>query len=331
MTSVLFGVLSFRNLTPLCQSTKFPLGFSNLVQLLKVEMFTFRNLELVELISFLLEKIPMNTFLFSNLPMKNLEAQTTQKKQTNFVPMLPWGTGAHREVAAYRIGAFAGVPETYFIETEFKGVLKKGSLQKFIPNGGDCSEFGANKFSVDSVHRLGVLDISILNMDRNDENLLVLKTDGDWKLIPIDHTYCFPNRIDSYFNWQFWPQSKKPFSVETLAYISSINVITNTEMLIDIGIDEASVRNVLVSTLLLQKAATKGFNLFQIASMVSGKENDLVRIITMGKENEAEYYRGKQRYPLSTQLQKWTLFKNISENFIEDLLEKKCNFLINVD
>jgi len=168
-------------------------------------------------------------------------------------------------------------------------------------------------------------------MDRNDENLLVLKTDGDWKLIPIDHTYCFPDRIDSYFNWQFWPQSKKPFSDETLAYISSINVISNSEILIDIGIDEVSVRNVLVSTLLLQKAAAKGFNLFQIASMVSGKENDLVHIITKAKENEAEYYRGKQRYPLSTQLLKLSFFKNITESVIEDFFSKKCNLLIHVD
>jgi hypothetical protein len=67
--------------------------------------------------------------------------------------------------------------------------VKKGSLQKFVVNDGDCSEFGANKFSIESVHRLGIFDIMILNMDRNDENLLVQKSDGDWKLVPIDHTY----------------------------------------------------------------------------------------------------------------------------------------------
>lgn len=31
--------------------------------------------------------------------------------------MLPWGNGAYREVAAYKLGAhFVDVPETYFVE-----------------------------------------------------------------------------------------------------------------------------------------------------------------------------------------------------------------------
>jgi hypothetical protein len=42
-----------------------------------------------------------------------------QLQQSNFVPMLPWGGGARREVAAYKIGgALADVPETYYIECE---------------------------------------------------------------------------------------------------------------------------------------------------------------------------------------------------------------------
>jgi len=92
-------------------------------------------------------------------------------------PILPWGKGALREVAAYAIdNSFSGVPETYFVETKnSEGILKKGSLQKFIPNDGDCSDLGANSFTVDDVHRIGVFDIRTLNMDRNDENILVQK------------------------------------------------------------------------------------------------------------------------------------------------------------
>jgi hypothetical protein len=150
--------------------------------------------------------------------------------QSNFTPMLPWGTGANREVAAYHIGAFAGVPETHFIETEMltgiilstttnflfsflrkmlsltdsisfhfllilldggQTIMKKGSLQKFVSSEGDCSDFGSNKFSIETIHRLGIFDICILNMDRNDENLLLQKgeSESDWRLVPIDHTY----------------------------------------------------------------------------------------------------------------------------------------------
>jgi hypothetical protein len=59
-------------------------------------------------------------------------------------------------------------------------------------------------------------------------------------------SYCFPSRIDSYFNWQYWPQTKKPFSKESLALISSIDVFADTQKLIELGIDDESVRNVMV-------------------------------------------------------------------------------------
>jgi hypothetical protein len=253
-------------------------------------------------------------------------APNNPKKESNFVPMLPWGGGANREVAAYKIGgALAGVPETYFVECEKEGVVKQGSLQKFVVNDGDCSEFGANKFSIDSVHRLGIFDIMILNMDRNDENLLVQKSDPDWKLVPIDHTYCFPPRVSSYFNWQYWPQAKKPFSDDSLAYIASINVMNNAQILLDTGIDEMSTRNVVASTLLLQKAAQRGFNLFQIASFVSGEKNELVEILAQASEKEAEYYQHPQFFPLTSSLQRLTLFRNIYERLVEMFLQKKSN------
>jgi len=255
-------------------------------------------------------------------------APNNPKATDGFVPMLPWGTGAHREVAAYKLGShFVDVPETYYIQaTNPEGHTKIGSLQKFVPNEGDCSDFGANKFSVDSVHRLGVFDISILNMDRNDENLLVQKNeDGSgWKLIPIDHTYCFPNKIDSYFNWQYWSQSKKPYSPELLALIAGMNPLSNAQVLLETGIDEESVRNVMASTLLLQKAAEKGFNLFQIASMVSGKKNELVNILDQIKEKEHLHYQLSQEKESSLPIKKrLSIYKEISEAVIIGELERK--------
>jgi hypothetical protein len=256
-------------------------------------------------------------------------APNNPKATEGFVPMLPWGSGAHREVAAYKLGGhFVDVPETYYIEaTTPEGKSKIGSLQKFVSSDGDCSDFGANKFSVESVHRLGVFDISILNMDRNDENLLVQKSDDGlgWKLIPIDHTYCFPSKVDSYFNWQYWSQSKKPFSPEMLALISGINPLANAHILLETGIDEESVRNVLASTLLLQKGAEKGLNLFQIASMVSGKKNDLINILDLTKEKEQLYYQSfyggnESSLPIMKRL---SIYKDISEAVICEEFERK--------
>jgi len=235
---------------------------------------------------------------------------------------MTWGAGAHREIAAFKLDkGFVGVPETYLVEVETEKGTKKGSLQKFVPNQGDCSDVGSAKFSIDDVHRIGIFDIRILNMDRNDENFLVLKSsDKFWQLVPIDHTYAFPNKINSYFNWQFWSQTKKPFSNETLAHIQQLNVIEDALILLESGIDEESVRNVTASTLLLQKASLKGFNLFQIASMVSGQENDLVSLLSNVREKEKEHFQKEESNCGEDRLK---LFKTITEEIIEDFLQNK--------
>jgi len=254
-------------------------------------------------------------------------APNNPKETEGFVPMLPWGKGAHREVAAARLGqSYLNVPETYLVETtNTDGIVKKGSIQKYVPNDGDCSDVGANKFSIDSVHRLGIFDISILNMDRNDENLLVQKNgDESWNLIPIDHTYCFPVKVNSYFNWQYWTQAKKPFSTETVDLIASTNVLVNAQRLLDLGIEEESVRNVIASTCLLQQAAQKGLVLFQIAAMVSGPQNVLVDIIAMSKEKEEKYYEAF--YPQGSETlqtsKKLSIFKNIIDSVLPQFLDR---------
>jgi len=245
-----------------------------------------------------------------------------------FVPMLPWGKGANREVAASRLGGFVNVPETYLVQTGTPhGLVKSGSLQRFVANDGDCSDIGASKFSVEAVHRLGIFDITVLNMDRNDENLLVQKSANSdvWNLIPIDHTYCFPNKVNSYFNWQYWNQTRKPFSEETLNLIAAMDPLVNAQILFDSEIDEESVRNVVASTLLLQGAAKHGYNLFQVACMVSGKENDLVDIIMATKEKELKYYQafyGGNESSISLG-KRISIFRNICEAVIVDILQRK--------
>ena len=52
---------------------------------------------------------------------------------------------------------------------------KYGSLQKFIEKSEVAANFSSNIFDIEQIHKVGVLDIRILNCDRNDENILVLK------------------------------------------------------------------------------------------------------------------------------------------------------------
>ena len=52
---------------------------------------------------------------------------------------------------------------------------KYGSLQRFIDKSEVAENFSSDIFDIEQVHKIGVLDIRILNCDRNDENILVLK------------------------------------------------------------------------------------------------------------------------------------------------------------
>jgi len=100
-------------------------------------------------------------------------------------PLLPPGGGAMREVAAYLLDRnYADVPETYFIDGIVHSGLcysngqtfpKSGSIQRYKDNIGDASTISYTRFPVEEIHRIGILDIRLFNLDRNYENILIQK------------------------------------------------------------------------------------------------------------------------------------------------------------
>lgn len=71
------------------------------------------------------------------------------------------------------------------------------------------------------IHRIAILDIRILNCDRNLENILIKKVEKNkpFKLIPIDHGFSLPDPIEIYdyeVSWSDWKSAKKPFTKEEL-------------------------------------------------------------------------------------------------------------------
>jgi len=202
-------------------------------------------------------------------------------------PLLPPGGGAKREIAAYILDrGFAGVPQTVYLNNvthnifsqNGKGKTKSGSLQRFTKNIGDSGSMGASRFSIEDVHKIGILDIRLFNMDRNSENLLVQKTTDPktkspiYSLIPIDHTYILPPTLDSaWFEWQHWKQSKEPFSKSHLEYIQSLDINRDAEILRSLDFNPDSIRTMKICTTLLKTGAEHGLTLFEIASMISRK------------------------------------------------------------
>jgi len=196
-------------------------------------------------------------------------------------PLLPPGGGAIREVAAYLLDRnFASVPETYLIDGILDPKLsypsglvfpKTGSIQRYKENIGDASTMGYTRFLVEDVHRIGILDIRLFNLDRSSENLLVQKkSNGQLHLIPIDHSYILPDNLsNAWFDWLYWPQAKVHFSKDSLAYIARLNIEEDIKILQQLGFAEQTIINLEITTLFLKSAAYHGWNLFEIGKFVS--------------------------------------------------------------
>ncbi|KAJ3693707.1 hypothetical protein LUZ60_009192 [Juncus effusus] len=153
---------------------------------------------------------------------------------------------AAREVAAYVLdhNGFSGVTPSAIVKISHLDLNKtkavSASLQRFIPHCCDGRAMGPSQFLVGPVHRIGILDIRVLNIDRHTGNILVKKktnasdtiADEVYDLMPIDHELCLPEELeDPYFEWQSWRQASVPFSDYEKEYVASLDPFKDADLL----------------------------------------------------------------------------------------------------
>jgi len=108
------------------------------------------------------------------------------------------------EVAAYLLSlqgqSFYSVPQTGLVaihplpgmhskkkknnDGDYFTSTKVGSLQAFVDSDGTASDVGPVLFSVKEVHKIGILDIQILNLDRHLGNILIKKSQSSPSPLP---------------------------------------------------------------------------------------------------------------------------------------------------
>jgi hypothetical protein len=106
------------------------------------------------------------------------------------------------EVAAYLLDlqgqGFYSVPQTGLVaihplprtsgkknnDGDYFTCTKVGSLQTFVESDGTASDVGPVLFSVKEVHKIGILDIQILNLDRHLGNILIKKAQSSPSPLP---------------------------------------------------------------------------------------------------------------------------------------------------
>lgn len=193
---------------------------------------------------------------------------------------------AAREVAAHMLdyGKAARVPATTlaygkhprYVKVGGKIVWKVGAFQIFADNDGTCSDYANQNFSQADVHRIGILDIRIVNLDRNDGNVLVKSrgssSNNRLELVPIDHGLSLPDRLEVYMDdiaWMSWPQAKAPFEAAEIDYIKNLNSIRDAKRLeIALGIRRECLRLLETTTTLLQLAVEHGLTLYDVGTIM---------------------------------------------------------------
>ncbi|XP_010504566.1 PREDICTED: phosphatidylinositol 4-kinase gamma 8-like [Camelina sativa] len=223
-----------------------------------------------------------------------------------------------RELAAYLLDhqGFSGVPPTalvrishvpFHVSDSDQAANKVASLQRFVGHDFDAGELGSGSFTVASVHRIGILDVRVLNLDRHAGNMLVKKLQdqdestccnrvGAAELVPIHHGLCLPERLeDPYFEWLNWPQASVPFTDTELQYISNLDPFKDAELLrteLVGSMQESSLRVIIVCTIFLKQAAAAGLCLAEIGEKMTrdicrGEESSSVLEILCNKAKES--------------------------------------------
>ncbi|CAO2192967.1 unnamed protein product [Urochloa humidicola] len=192
-----------------------------------------------------------------------------------------------REVAAFLLDhdGFASVEPTALIRISRPDAATTtvASIQRFVAHEYDAGELGPSRFSVASVHRVGILDVRLLNIDRHAGNILVKNPPMNMSgsrtlpqqpldLVPIDHGLCLPEQLDDpYFEWLHWPQSSLPFSDDELAYVASLDPFKDAETLrAELpALEEPAIRILTLCTVFLKRAAAAGLCLTDIGDMMT--------------------------------------------------------------
>jgi len=187
------------------------------------------------------------------------------------------GEAASREVAAHLLDHehIYGVPKTQLVKithkfgtSEFKS--KIGSLQEFIENDGSSEDYGSRTFPVSEAHKIGILDLQILNVDRHAGNILIRRKSNSTILTPIDQGFSLLDNLEcSWFEWMNWPQAKLPLSDDLKAYIARIDTESDAQMLLkELGLRSECVRTFRIMTTLLKKAVEADLTLYDIGTIV---------------------------------------------------------------
>ncbi|CAD8113795.1 unnamed protein product [Paramecium sonneborni] len=272
------------------------------------------------------------------------------------------GEGVDREVATYLIdqssGHYHNVPITNYVQIchptfneaeEYKQFqyekipIKEGSFQLYVTHDDNVGNYGSGLYPSIEARKIAILDIRILNCDRNEENILVRKkklpqTNGqtrqsfDYFLIPIDHGYSFPDSFKICRDevvWYHWGQMKQPFTQEEKLFIEKIDPDKDIQMMKEkVELREICLRNAKIATIFLKMGAAADLTIYDIAEALYREDPDELSPIEKVVETAEYNFNNNVRVSKLFSNHKEKLFSN---NLIQKSFEFESSNLNNFD
>ena len=166
------------------------------------------------------------------------------------------------------------------IQDCFLRKTKIGSLQKFEIKNGNAGDISSSKFTDYEVQKIALLDLRVLNDDRNGDNILYKKIKNNIKLIPIDHGLILPDSLEiNNFNicWYFWKQIKNPICEKLKNFILKLNPHKNALMLKKkLDLRTICLINYIIAEIFLKKCVYENLLISEIVDFVY-REDDEIR------------------------------------------------------
>lgn len=159
---------------------------------------------------------------------------------------------------------------------------KVGSFQEYAHAECSMDDLGPSKISVDEVHKIAILDIRIMNADRNAANVLCRRIPEDpdhFHLVPIDHGFSLRAACDvAWFDWCWldWPQLKQPLSKKSRDYVMGLDVEADARLLRErLDFDDDVLDFFRASCNVLKAGVKAGLTLHDIASGILCRNDGL--------------------------------------------------------
>lgn len=166
-------------------------------------------------------------------------------------------------------------PATSLAASSHEAVKKVGSFQEFVYAECTMDDISPSKVSVDEVHKIAILDIRLLNADRNVANILCRRIPEEpdhFRLVPIDHGYSLRSKCDvAWFDWCWldWPQTKQPLSKASREYVLGLDVEADVRLLKErLNMQNDVLDYFRCSCLILKAGVRAGLTLYDICSEI---------------------------------------------------------------